>query len=605
MSRPYAGMGIAAAGSVAASWATNLYASNLASLPGEAVTNLSSALSTLPSYVMAHGPLPTAEPLAVALGLAAGCGVWVAWANMVARRGNYRSGEEHGSARWATPRELRRLADEARPDANILLTQGVRLAMSRDDHDPRWERNRNVVVIGGSGSSKTRTYVEPNIMQMNASYLVTDPKGTTVRRLGAMLAAHGYDVRTLNTVDFSLSMRYNPLAYVRTQQDVLELVECLIVNTTPKGKSANDPFWENSERLLYCALIGYLTYHCPPEDRTLPGLMTLLSLAEARDEDESFMSPLDVLFRELETGCRCVTTPGGEADSDGRSFSGARAAVRWVRWCDPATPDTDYALGRYKAFKAAAGKTLKSIIISCNARLSALASEELKAVLSADDMRLDTLGDPGQRAAIFATTSDTNATYSFLLAMLMWQAANVLCERALTAYGGELPTPVHLVLDEFANIGRLPDFERTIAVVRSRNIGVSIVLQSPAQLRSAYGDVAETILDCCDTTLFLGGKSGSTNKGIAEAVGKETVSTRTHNETRGASPSSTSNYQTAERDLIQAAEVGRLDRRRAIVLIAGADPVCDLKYAPERHPRHGELGPGLDVRAHVEGRQSR
>ena len=603
MSRPYAGMGMAAAGSAAASWATNLYASNLATLPGEAVTNLSTAFSTLPSYVMARGPLPTAEPLAVALGLAAGCGVWVAWANMVARRGNYRSGEEHGSARWATPRELRRLADEARPDANILLTQGVRLAMSRDDHDPRWERNRNVVVIGGSGSGKTRTYVEPNLMQMNASYLVTDPKGTTVRRLGGMLAAHGYDVRTLNTVDFSLSMRYNPLAYVRTQQDVLELVECLIVNTTPKGKSANDPFWENSERLLYCALIGYLTYHCPPEDRTLPGLMTLLSLAEARDEDESFMSPLDVLFRELETGCRCVAAPGG-AGGDGRSMGGAGESVRWVPWCDPATPDSDYALGRYRAFKAAAGKTLKSIIISCNARLSALASEELKDVLSADDMRLDTLGDPGQRAAIFATTSDTNATYSFLLAMLMWQAGNVLCERALTEYGGELPTPVHLVLDEFANIGRLPDFERTIAVVRSRNIGVSVVLQSLAQLKSAYGDDAETILDCCDTTLFLGGKSGSTNKGISEAVGKETVSTRTHNETRGASPSSSSNYQTTERDLIQAAEVGRLDRRRAIVLIAGADPVCDLKYAPERHPRHGELGAGLDVRALVEGRRS-
>ena len=603
MSRPYAGMGLAAAGSAAAFWAANLYASNLATLPGEAVSNLSAALSTLPSYVATHGPLPTAAPLAVALGLAAGCGVWVAWANIVARRGNYRSGEEHGSARWATPRELRRLSDHKDPDANILLTRDVRLAMSRDDHDPRWERNRNVVVIGGSGSGKTRTYVEPNLMQMNASYLVTDPKGTTVRRLGGMLLAHGYDVRTLNTVDFSLSMRYNPLAYVRTQQDVLELVECLIVNTTPKGKSANDPFWENSERLLYCALIGYLTYHCPPEDRTLPGLMTLLSLAEARDEDESFMSPLDVLFRELETGCRCVAASGG-AGGDGRSMGGARESVRWVPWCDPATPDSDYALGRYRAFKAAAGKTLKSIIISCNARLSALASEELRAVLSSDDMRLDTLGDPGQRAAIFATTSDTNATYSFLLAMLMWQAANVLCERALTEYGGELPTPVHLMLDEFANIGRLPDFERTIAVVRSRNVGVSIVLQSLAQLRSAYGDDAETILDCCDTTLFLGGKSGSTNKGISEAVGKETVATRTHNETRGASPSSTSNYQTAERDLIQAAEVGRLDRRRAIVLIAGADPVCDLKYAPERHPRHGELGDGLDVRAHVEGRLS-
>ena len=583
MSRPYAGMGVAAAGSAAAFWATDLYASNLASLPGEAVTNLSAALSTLPSYIASHGPLPTAAPLALACGLAAGCGVWVAWANMVARRGNYRSGEEHGSARWATPRELRRLSDEASPDDNILLTQNVRLAMSRDDHDPRWERNRNVVVIGGSGSGKTRTYVEPNLMQMNASYLVTDPKGTTVRRLGAMLAAHGYDVRTLNTVDFSLSMRYNPLAYVRTQQDVLELVECLIVNTTPKGKSANDPFWENSERLLYCALIGYLTYHCPPEDRTLPGLMTLLSLAEARDEDESFMSPLDVLFRELETGCRCVAAPGA-AGGDGRSMGGARESVRWVPWCDPATPDSDYALGRYRAFKAAAGKTLKSIIISCNARLSALASEELKGILSADDMRLDTLGDPGQRAAIFATTSDTNATYSFLLAILMWQAGNVLCERALTAYGGELPTPVHLVLDEFANIGRLPDFERTIAVLRSRNIGVSIVLQSLSQLKARYGESAQTIVDCCDTTLFLGGNSNETNRGISEKVGKQTVSVIGASESRGASSSSTQSRQAAERDLIQPSELARLDRRKAIVLIAGANPVLDRKYDPRRHP---------------------
>lgn len=378
MSRPYAGMGLAAAGSAAAFWATDLYASNLASLSGEAVSNLGNALSTLPSYVTTHGPLPTAQLLAVATGLAAACGVWVAWANAVARRGNYRAGEEHGSARWATPRELRRLSDPRDPDANIILTRNVRLAMSRDDHDPRWERNRNVVVIGGSGSGKTRTYVEPNLMQKNASYLVTDSKGTTVRKLGGMLLAHGYDVRTLNTVDFSLSMRYNPLAYVRTQQDVLELVECLIVNTTPKGKSANDPFWENSERLLYCALIGYLTYHCPPEDRTLPGLMTLLSLAEARDEDESFMSPLDVLFRELETGCRCVAVPGGEA-GDGHSMGGGCGSVRWVSQCEPATPDSDYALGRYKAFKAAAGKTLKSIIVSCNARLLALASEELRA----------------------------------------------------------------------------------------------------------------------------------------------------------------------------------------------------------------------------------
>ena len=567
---------------------------------GDPVKTLVSGDYSISEYLQAGGPILSTEPGPSAMGLAAACMVWVVWAYMLMRRGNYRTGEEHGSARWATPRDMRPLAD-ARPDQNILLTRNVSLAMARPDHDPRYERNRNVCVVGGSGAGKTRGYVLPNLLQMNASYLVTDTKNTLLPVVGPALEREGYSIRTFNTVDFSLSMRYNPLRYVGSQKDILEIVECLIVNTTPKGRAAGDPFWENSERLLYTALIAYLVYHCPESDRTLPGLMTLLSLAEAREEDEGFMSPLDVLFRELETGTRCVRR-AGSGGARGREVSGSAASVSWNEVADPLTPEQDFALSRYRAFKVAAGKTLKSIIISCNARLSALDSAEVKALLAADDMALDTLGDPGQRSAIFATMSDTNATFSFLFAMLMWQAANVLCERAIRDYAGELPTPVHLVLDEFANIERLPDIEKTIAVVRSRNIGISIVLQSLAQLKSRYEADAETILDCCDTLLFLGGKSNSTNEEIAKAVGKETVSTRTFNESRGTSSGTTSNYQTTERDLIQAAEVGKLDRRRAIVLIAGCDPVMDDKLRPEDHPRWAALGPRMDL-AELVGRR--
>jgi type IV secretion system protein VirD4 len=497
--------------------------------------------------------------------------------------GHYRRGEEHGSSRWASPEEMREFADASDPRANIILSRNVSLALSRADHDPRLERNRNVLVVGGSGSGKTRSYVIPNLLQCNSSYIVTDPKGTLAGEVGPVLEAHGFEVHVLNTVDFSASERYNPLdpAYVRTQQDVLEVVDCIISNTNRTKESTADPFWENAERLLYSSLIAYLVWHCPEEDRNLPGLMTLLSLAQASEDDEGFQSPLDILFRELETGTRCVVERAGAAR--GREFASG-GTVRWVRVADPLTPEQDFALGRYRAFRVAAGKTLKSIIISCNARLAPLGSDELKGLLSADDLALDRIGDEGRRVAIFATTSDTNGTYSFVLALLAWQTLNLLCERALRAYGGALPTPVHLVLDEFANIGRLPDFERSIAVVRSRNIGVSVILQSLSQLKARYGDNAQTIVDCCDTTLFLGGKSSETNRGISEQVGKQTVAVTSSSETHGQSPGSSRSVQVAERDLIQPSEVARLDRRKAIVLIAGANPVIDDKYDPSRHP---------------------
>lgn len=568
--------------------AGDLYAATVSSMPAPAMAHLQDAVLQMPAYVAANGIAPSLETVPLMAGVLACCGVLVAWSRQLMRVGNYRQGEEHGSARWATTREAAHFADAHDPFANIILTRHVSLALTRADHDPRYERNRNVLVVGGSGSGKTRGYVLPNLLQANASLLVTDPKGTLAGEVGPVLSSLGYRVRRIDTVDFRRSDHYNPIAYVRTQQDVLELVDCLIANTTRTRSDTADPFWENSERLLYTALVSYLVDHCLREDANLPGLMTLLALAQASEADEGFESPLDLLFREVETGCRC-TVDRTAVGSGGRDFSGGRASVRWVRVAEPLTPERDLSLSRYRAFKAAAGKTLKSIIISCNARLTALASAELREVLSSDDLGLDRMGDPAVRTAVFATSSDTNGTYSFVLALLVWQATNLLCERALREYGGSLPTPVHLVLDEFANIGRLPDFERTIAVVRSRNIGVSVILQSTAQLRSRYGDDAQTIVDCCDTTLFLGGKSTETNRGVSEQVGKQTVSHLGTSESHGASPNSTQSRSVAERDLIQAAEVAKLDRRRAIVLIAGADPIVDAKYDPAAHPRAREV----------------
>lgn len=581
---------LAALGSAAAFWAANGVASSLSLQTAAPVEALSAAVGSLAARAAALDVAPDLSPGPVAAGVAAACCVLAAWATAEARRGNYRPGEEHGSARWATEREIRAFADARRPDMNIILTKRCSLASERADHDPRFERNRNVLVIGGTGSGKSRGFIIPNVAQMRGSYIVTDPKGTVAGHVRGVLERGGYEVRVIDTIDPARSDRYNPIAYLRGEADIIRFADCLVLNTTGEGERPSDPFWTAAEKLLYTALVAYLVYHCPERDRTIPGMLTLLSLAEARDEDESFLSPLDLLFRELETGTRCVASPSREPSSP-RGFAPG-AGVRWVRVAEPADPSRDFALGRYKAFRAAAGKTLKSIIVSCNARLAPLAAAEVRGLLSADDLALDRMGDEGARRALFCVMSDTNRTYSFLHAVLIWQALDLLCDRALSEHGGSLPVPVDLLLDEFANIGRLPDVEKSMAVVRSRNISISPVLQSVAQLKAAYGDGAQTIVDCCDTTLFLGGKSTETNKEIAESVGKETVSTLTRNETRGASRTSTRNYQSAERDLIQPAEVARLDRRRAIVLIAGARPFLDDKYDMDDHPRLGRGGRG-------------
>lgn len=581
--------------SVVAFLAANAYAACLLSLPGSPAENLTESLRRLPSYLAGHGPL-SLEAAALATGLVAASGVWCAWAWSLTHGRAQRQGEEHGSARWGTVREGRRFMNLAEPDQNIILTEHFGMAMSRPDHDRRYERCRNVIVAGGSGSGKTRGFFEPNIMQMNADYFVTDPKGETLPRVGHMLEAAGYEILSFNTVDFSKSLHYNPLAYVRDEAGILEFVSCLISNTSGDREHAGDPFWENAERLLYVALIGYLVYRCPPEDRSLSGVVTLLSLAKAKESDEDYRSPLDLLFEEVETGMRYVRAP---AEAEGEPFDPARrgsyspaAGYRRVRVSDPVPVDSDFALLHYKMFKDAAGKTLKSILVSCNTRMEPFAIPQVRELVSRDEMGLDRLGDAGSRRAVFAVMSDTSPLYSFLFSIMLWQTTNLLCRKALVEHGGSLPTPVTMLMDEFANLGKLNDVEKMAAVVRSRNISLAFGLQSLSQLKAAYKDNAATIVDCCDTLLFLGGKSTETAKEISESVGKETVATVTWNESRGASASSTRNWNTVERDLIQPAEVAKLPRDEAIVLIAGANPLKDKKYDIEKHPRWPEVYPG-------------
>jgi type IV secretion system protein VirD4 len=570
------------------------YSACLLSLPGQPVTNLSTALQQLPSFILSNGPL-SMEPASLAAGLLGSCAVWIVWAYSLTHGSGERQGEEHGSAKWGTVHEGRKFMDLDSPDGNIILTEHFGMAMERKDHDRRYERNRNVIVVGGSGSGKTRGYVEPNLMQMNADFFVTDPKGECLPRVGWMLEEGGYDIRSFNTVDFSQSLHYNPVAYVDDEADVLEFVTCLIANTTGDKEHSDDPFWEKAERLLYVALVGYLIKHCPKEDRSLSGLVTLLALAKAKDDDEDYKSPLDLLFEEIETGYWTIAVDDGPDDGYdpwSRTSEKTGAGCVRVKTGDPVPIESDFSLLHYKMFKDAAGKTMKSILVSCNTRMEPFAIPQVRELVAYDEMRLDQLGDEGGKIAVFAIMSDTSSLYSFLFAIMMWQTMNILCKKALVRYGGSLPRPVHMILDEFANIGKIPDVEKTVAVVRSRNISLSIILQSLSQLKAVYKDNAPTIVDCCDTMLFLGGKSTDTVKQISESVGKETVSTVTWNESRGAQASSTRNWNTLERDLIQGAEVAKLPRDEAIVLITGTDPLKDRKFDITRHPRWDRVYPG-------------
>lgn len=560
----------------------------------------------------ASGALLSAEALPLCAGTACACGVWLAWARRIERKGAWREGEEHGSARWSRPRDMRAYADGDDLDNNIILTKDCSIRLVDKAHDQATETNNNVMVVGGPGTGKTRYYVKPNLLQLNADFFITDPKGTLIHDMGWVFEDAGYDVKTFDTIDFSRSMRFNPVAYARDERGILKLVECLMSNTTGDDQHAGDPYWEKAERLLYTALLGYLVAHCPEEDRNVEGLITLLSLADAREEDEDWKSPLDMLFDELETGMRLVPAAAdGSYDEQDRGFARGGSSCRWTRVGEPTDPRDDFGLASYRQFRVAAGKTMKSIISSCNVRMKPFDIKPVRELMSRDEMALSELGSARRRTVVFASMSDTDSTFDFLFALLMHAALDSLCEAALEQHGGSLPRPVHFMFDEFANIGKIPDFERMVTVTRSRNIAISMILQSLSQLKEGYGENnASTIINACDTLLFLGGKANDTNREISEMVGKQTVANVTVSDSRGSNWSTSRSYGTTERDLIQASEVSRLKRTQALVLVNGAQPVRDSKFDLDGHRRARALASArdrgrFDVKAYWARREAR
>lgn len=455
---------------------------------------------------------------------------------------NYRKGEEHGSAKWGNARQIRKKYAEKVSGQNLILTQNVRIGLDGRKH----RRNLNVLVVGGSGAGKTRFYAKPNVMQANTSYVVLDPKGEILRDTGYLLEQQGYDIKVLDLIDTSRSHGFNPFVYLRDDKDVLRLVSNLIRNTTPKGAQSNDPFWERAETALLEALILYLANEAPPEEQNFPMVMEMINAAEVKEEDEEYASVLDELFERL--------------------------AMR-----DP----EHLAVKQYHIFKLAAGKTAKSILISCGARLAPFDIQELRDLMAYDELALDTIGD--KKTALFLIMSDTDTTFNFVLAMLQSQLLNLLCDKADDVYDGRLPVHVRLLLDEFANIGQIPNFDKLIATIRSREISAAIVLQSISQLKAIYKDAAEIISDNCDSTVFLSGR-GKNAKEIAEALGKETIDTYNTGESRGREKSYSLNYQKLGKELMSQDEIAVMDGGKCILQLRGVRPFFSDKYDITKHP---------------------
>lgn len=467
-----------------------------------------------------------------------------------------RDGEEQGSAKWGTAKNIAPFINK-KMEANILLTKTESLSLERPK-DFEYDRNGNVLIIGGSGSGKTRGFVIPNIMQMYGSYVVTDPKGTLLPQVGTMLEENGYKVKTFNTINFNKSMHYNPLAYIKSEKDILKVVNVLIENTKGEGEKAGEDFWVKAERLLYCALIAYLREECNPEEMILSNLIKLLDCSDVKEENESWKNQVDFLFDKVEKK----------------------------------NPNS-FALRQYKKYKKAAGKTAKSILISCGARLAPFDIKELQEITAYDELDLDKIGD--EKTALFLIMSDTDKTFSFLMAMIYYQMFNLLCEHADDDCNGELPVPVRCILDEFRNIGRIPEFQILISTIRSRKISANIIVQSIAQIEEVYDKAADTIVDNCDTTLFLGGKSPKTTKMISESIGKETIKSSTLNKSGGSSSGWSVNNSIIGRDLIDPAEIGKLSKKQCILQIYGVPPFKSLKYNMKKHHRYNDLAkPGSD-----------
>ena len=460
----------------------------------------------------------------------------------------FRQGKEYGSARWGTKKDIEPYMDEKFQN-NILLTQTERLTMNGRPSNPKYARNKNVLVIGGSGSGKTRFYVKPNLMQMHSSYCVTDPKGTIVLECGKMLEDNGYEIKILNTINFKKSMKYNPFAYIRSEKDILKLVQTIIANTKGDGEKAGEDFWVKAEKLYYTALIGYIFYEAPREEKNFATLLDMIDASEVREDDETYMNPIDRLFEALEK-----------------------------------KEPTHFAVKQYKKYKLAAGKTAKSILISCGARLAPFDIRELRDLMSEDELELDTLGD--RKTALFIIISDTDDTFNFVVSIMYSQLFNLLCDKADDVYGGRLPIHVRCLLDEFANIGLIPKFEKLIATIRSREISASIILQAQSQLKAIYKDNADTIVGNCDSTLFLGGKEKTTLKELSETLGKETIDLYNTSETRSNQKSFGLNYQKTGKELMSQDEITVMDGSKCIFQLRGVRPFLSDKFDIIKHKNY-------------------
>ena len=492
-------------------------------------------------------PLPSLHPLDLLVGLCCGAGLRLAVYLRGKNAKKYRHGMEYGSARWGTPKDIEPFMAPKFED-NIILTQTERLMMSNRPPDPKNARNKNVLVVGGSGSGKTRFWLKPNLLQMHSSYVVTDPKGSIVVECGNALLKNGYKLKILNTINFSKSMHYNPFAYVHSEKDILKLVTTLMTNTKGEG-SGGDPFWEKSERLLLTALIAYLHYEAPVEEQNFATLLEMLNTMQVLEDDEEYQNPVDLLFEEL-------------AKKKPNSFAGRQ----------------------YKLYKLAAGKTAKSILISCGARLAPFDIQELRDLTMYDELQLDTLGD--KKTALFLIMSDTDSTFNFLISMVYTQLFNLLCDKADDVYGGKLPIHVRCLIDECANIGQIPNLEKLVATIRSREISACLVLQARSQLKAIYKDNADTIVGNMDSQIFLGGSEPTTLKDLSEMLGKETIDAFNTSDTRGNSPSYGTTFQKMGHELLSRDELAVLDGGKCILQLRGVRPFLSDKYDLTQHPNY-------------------
>ena len=511
-------------------------------------------------------PLPSFSPKDLLIGIAGGVALRLVVYFKAKNAKKFRQGVEYGSARWGNAKDIEPYVDSVFEN-NVILTETERLMMSGRPKQPKYARNKNILVIGGSGSGKTRFFVKPNLMQMHSSYVVTDPKGTVLVECGKMLLKNGYKVKVLNTINFKKSMHYNPFAYIRSEKDILKLVNTIILNTKGEGQQSGEDFWVKAEKLYYTALIGYIWYECVEEEQNFTTLLDMINASEAREDDEEFKNPVDLMFDELE-----------EREPD------------------------HFAVKQYKKYKLAAGKTAKSILISCGARLAPFDIKELRDLTSYDELELDMLGD--KKTALFVIISDTDDTFNFIVSIMYTQLFNLLCDRADDVYNGRLPIHVRCLLDEFANIGQIPKFEKLIATIRSREISASIILQSKSQLKAIYKDNADTIEGNCDTTLFLGGKEKTTLKELAEVLGKETIDLYNTSDTRGTSQSYGLNYQKTGKELMSQDEIAVMDGGKCIMQLRGVRPFFSNKFDITKHKQYHLLSDydeknALDIEKYV------